>query len=89
MGLYKRCQSEWRLIEKMIIAKEVYKNRRIQLLEDAPTETADVTVVSVESDENEKAVNIARRSFEGFTGSINRVIDEKVEQLIALDDKYR
>ena len=73
----------------MIIAKEVYKNRRIQLLEDAPTETTDATVVSVESDENEKTVNIARRSFEGFTGSINRVIDEKVEQLIALDDKYR
>ena len=72
----------------MIIAKEV-KNRRIQLLEDAPTDTADVTAVSVESDENEKTVNIARRSFEGFTGSINRVIDEKVEQLIALDDKYR
>jgi len=45
----------------MIIAQEVYKNRRIQLSEDSPTETTDVTVVSVESDENEKTVNIARQ----------------------------
>lgn len=75
----------------MIAVQGLYDNGKIQLMEDAPMEKADVIVIFPEREvikETHMSPKIARDLFDKFTASIKREVDENSERLGALDEKY-
>ncbi len=74
----------------MVAVQGVYENDQIQLEEAAPMERANVIVIFPENHivKNEQSDQISRKLFEEFTGSINRIIDEKKEPEAARNEKY-
>ncbi len=74
----------------MVAVQGIYENGHIQLEEAAPMEKANVIVIFPERDvmKNEKSNQLSRKLFDEFTGSIDRVIDEKKELEAARDEKY-
>ena len=74
----------------MVAVQGIYENGHIQLEEAAPMEKANVIVIFPERDvmKNEKSNQLSRKLFDEFTGSIDRVIDEKKELEAASDEKY-
>ena len=74
----------------MIALKGVYDKGRIELANQAPVERADVIVIfPIEKSINKKPfTNEEKRIFDSFSGSIDRVIDERSEKVEALDEKY-
>lgn len=74
----------------MVAVQGLYENGRIELIEDAPMEKANVIVIFPEDQTLEKNIseNSAKKLFDEFTGCISRKIDEKTERLGALDEKY-
>ena len=74
----------------MVAVQGIYENGHIQLEEAAPMEKADVIVIFPERNamKNEKSNQLSRKLFDEFTGSIDRVIDEKKELEAARNEKY-
>lgn len=74
----------------MVAVQGIYENGHIQLEEAAPMEKANVIVIFPERSavKNEKSNQLSRKLFDEFTGSIDRVIDEKKELEAARNEKY-
>ena len=74
----------------MVAVQGVYENGQIQLAEAAPMERANVIVIFPENHivKNEQSAQMSRKLFEEFTGSIDRIIDEKEELEAARNEKY-
>ena len=74
----------------MVAVQGVYENGQIQLAEAAPMERANVIVIFPENHivKNEPSDQMSRKLFEEFTGSIDRIIDEKEELEAARNEKY-
>ena len=74
----------------MVAVQGIYENGHIQLEEAAPMEKANVIVIFPERNavKNEKSNQLSRKLFDEFTGSIDRVIDEKKELEAARNEKY-
>jgi hypothetical protein len=75
----------------MVALPGIYEKGMVRLLNQPLIDKADVLVVFPNKETDEKAFydDEARKLFDKFTGSINRVIDEKAERLEALDEKYQ
>ena len=74
----------------MVAVQGIYENGHVQLEEAAPMEKANVIVIFPERNamKNEKSNQLSRKIFDEFTGSIDRVIDEKKELEAARNEKY-
>ncbi len=74
----------------MVVVQGVYENGQIQLAEAAPMEKANVIVTFPKHNaaKNEKPNQLSRKLFDGFTGSLDRIIDEKEELEDARNEKY-
>lgn len=76
----------------MLAVKGIYSNGQITLESRLPVKSAEVIVVFPDMDERNKeldlTVNERRKLFEEFSGSVDRIIDEKAEKMRAVDEKY-
>ncbi len=76
----------------MLAVKGLYENGKVILEDKPPIEMSEVIVVFSDNDLGKRADELAsdrkRALFEEFSGSVNRMIDEKTERLEALDKKY-
>lgn len=74
----------------MIAVQGLYEDGRIQLQDEAPVKKASVIVIFPEErlvGKRENEIHY-RELFDDFSGSISRTIDEKVELMVARDEKY-
>lgn len=73
----------------MIAVQGEYDNGRIRLTEKPPMEKAQVLVIFPDNKgKTQLSLDVARKTFKEFTGSIKRDINVKQELLEALDEKY-
>lgn len=76
----------------MLAVKGIYENGKV-ILENTPKiEMSEVVVVFPDNEAVKSYESLdldkKRELFDGFSGSINRIIDVKKERLEALDEKY-
>lgn len=74
----------------MLAVKGRYSNGYITLENRIPVKSAEVIVVFPDMDERDHEMDLKnrRKLFEEFSGSVNRIIDEKAEKMEAVDEKY-
>lgn len=76
----------------MLAVKGIYSNGHITLENRVPVKSAEVIVVFPDMDERNKEMDLTvknrRKLFEEFSGSVDRIIDEKAEKMEAVDEKY-
>lgn len=77
----------------MLAVKGIYNNGYITLEDRLPVRSAEVIVVFPDMDERngeeDLTVKDRRKLFEEFSGSVDRIIDEKAEKMEAADEKYK
>lgn len=76
----------------MVALQGVYEKGTIKLHNQAPVDKADVIVIFPDAETNKESIlqdEETRRLFDKYTGSVNRIIDEKKERQEALDEKYK
>ncbi len=77
----------------MLAVKGIYRDGQVTLENKLPIKSAEVIVVFPDTDgQNEGAdlsVKARRKLFEEFSGSVNRIIDEKAEKAEAVDERYK
>lgn len=76
----------------MLAVKGIYRNGLVTLESRLPVKSAEVIVVLPDTDERNEETDLTvkakRRLFEEFSGSVDRVIDEKAEKMEAMDERY-
>lgn len=74
----------------MLAVKGRYSNGHITLENRIPVKSAEVIVVFPDMDEQDKEMDLKnrRKLFEEFSGSVDRIIDERAEKMEAVDEKY-
>lgn len=76
----------------MLAVKGIYENGRVTLEDKPPIEMSEVVVVFPDHGSAMPSEGLdtdkKRELFDGFSGSINRIIDLKEERLEALDERY-
>lgn len=76
----------------MLAVKGIYENGKVILEDKPPIKMSEVVVVFPDNESVKTSEGLdldkKRELFDGFSGSINRVIDLKAERLEALDEKY-
>lgn len=74
----------------MLAVKGRYSNGYITLKDRIPVKSAEVIVVFPDMDEQDKEMDLKnrRKLFEEFSGSVDRIIDERAEKMEAVDEKY-
>lgn len=76
----------------MLAVKGIYRDGQVILKERFPVKSAEVIVVFPDQEDvtgqMKLSVERKRELFEEFSGSVDRIIDEKAEKMEALDRRY-
>lgn len=76
----------------MLAVKGIYQNGRVTLNEALPMKSSEVIVIfpdnEMKKDRKELSLEKKEELFEEFSGSVERMINEKEERLGALREKY-
>lgn len=76
----------------MLAVKGIYKNGRVTLNEILPMKSSEVIVIfpdnEIKKDREQLSLDKREELFEEFSGSVERMINEKEERLGALREKY-
>lgn len=73
----------------MLAVKAIYSNGHITLENRIPVKSAEVIVVFPDMDEQDKEMDLKnrRKLFEEFSGSVDRIIDERAEKMEAVSEE--
>ena len=76
----------------MLAVKGIYNDGKVILKNKLSIKSAEVIVVFPDTDEQREkddlSIKAKRELFEEFSGSVDRVIDERAERMEAVDERY-
>ncbi len=79
-------------MDAVLAVKGLYENGKVILEDQPPIEMSEVVVVFSDNDLRKREDSLTsdkkKALFEEFSGSVNRMIDLKMERLEALDERY-